>query len=320
MAVGLFQVSYDFHTASWQALNQSARKFESAALRFAKLKQSLYRGQIRIAAEQLKQLQDSRTHELAGSPLETVDWYIQCCLGRNVQRKSHMSPSRVDVLWGEAVCGRDVLLVGPGATHELPELPEEYLVARVIGPGVYEWQDPSDLVFNKTDAVYSIPENLLPGAMRARPNLQKMVEKFGFVNIKKRDVLLAPNSRPVESFWQLFSFGHPQMIPLMVLDVLAHGGRPVVVGSDFFQSSVAYRDSERRSPEGRVQSANGSDGGEFDRTALMASHNVFENWSIIRNLVRAGLVRGDERFLNACALSPEELFRRYDETLGKYRI
>lgn len=319
MAVGLFRVSYEFRLASWRALSQSSWKQESAASQFAKLKQTLYCGQIDVASQHLEKLQDSPSRRLAGSPLETVSWYIQCCLGRTIERRARVS-NKVEALWGQAVRGQDVLIVGPGETRDLPELVPGYLVARVIGPGVYEWQDSSDIASNKTDAVYSIPGNVSPRAMHTYPALRNKLESYSFVNIKKTDVLLIENSRPVETFWQLFSFGHPQMIPLAVLDVLAHGGRPVVVGSDFFQSPVAYRASERRSPGGRVQDPNGSDGGEFDRSALLASHDVFENWSIVRNLVSAGLVRGDERFLNSCALSPGELFNHYDETLGKYRV
>lgn len=321
MSLGLFDASFAFYKAGCHALNQSAPKFDSVAFRIARLKQSLYFGKIDDAHHLFESLRSSPWRGSASSSLETLGWYIRCCLNRAVLgRRSRSSSSRVQVAWNEIVSGRDVLIVGPGETRDLPELRPGYLVARVIGPGVYEWKDENDIASNRVDAVYTIPENILRYAMEQSSDLRDKLSSYRFVNIKRKDVLGASNSRPVETFWQLYSSGHPQMVPLMVLDVLAQGGRPVVVGSDFFQSPVAYRFSERRRIRNRVQALSGSDGGDFDRSALMASHNVFENWAIIKNLVSAGLVGGDERFLSSCLLSSERLAHRYDEVIGQHRI
>jgi hypothetical protein len=117
------------------------------------------------------------------------------------------------------------------------------------------------------------------------------------------------------------------MVPLIVLDVLASSGIPHVIGSDFFTSKVAYRQSDRRAVgwassavSAAKQSAQGSAGGDFDRSSLMSSHNSIENWALVQNLYRAGKVSGDQNFEAVMEYDLSQLMEIYDHVIGSRRV
>jgi hypothetical protein len=319
-SLGLFSASQKFLDASWNLMDASSVSNQSIHFRVARMKQAIYRGRLGEALQLHEELGHNDLPPSLMKALKKIGWYLQTCTVGYGEDPILEVDSPAENLWFESVKDRDVLIVGPGQTVDLPPIESGFLVARILGPGVWEWSDPQDIVANVTDAVYSIPEVIERERSSQNSQFFAKLQDYRFVNVKKENVLATPNSRRVDTFSALFSRGHPQMIPLAVLDVLAHSGRPVVVGSDFFQSENAYRESDRRKPGPKPQEVSGSDGGDFDRSALMASHSIFENWSLVKNLADAGHVRGDEGFMRALNCSPEELFSRYDEVLGKQRV
>ena len=319
-SVGLFNAGQKFLASSWSVMENTPASNQSIHFRVARMKQALYRGQLAEASELHEDLCNSDLPPSLKQALGPIGWYLQTCKAGGGGKPLRVSEFPVKNPWYESVRNRDVLIVGPGQTVDLPPIESGFLVARILGPGVWEWSDSHDIVSNVTDAVYCIPEVIERERSTRNEAFFSALESYRFVNVKKTNVLATPNSRQVDTFSSLFASGHPQMVPLAVLDVLAHLGRPVVAGSDFFQTATAYRDSDRRKPGLKTQEVSGSDGGDFDRTALMASHNIFENWAIVKNLADAGQVRGDQGFMRALACGQEELFSRYDEVLGQRRI
>lgn len=320
LAVGLYTSSQRFLGDAWNVMDRSARSAQTVDFRLARLKQLLYQGKLDQASHELGEIRSMNLPPRVDKSIERIGWYLSICLGGGPEGPKLIIQDSVGRSWQDNVQDRDVLIVGPGKTDRLPTVGPGFLVARVVGPGVWEWTDPGDVASNVTDAVYSIPENIENERNSGNSAFFAKLDTYRFVNVKKTDVLGSRNSRRVDTFSSLFSFGHPQMVPLAILDILSHSGRPVVVGTDFFQSPAAYRDSDRRKPGRKVQDQSGSDGGSFDRSALMASHNIFENWSIVKNLIDAGLVRGDHGFARSLSCSVEELFSRYDDVIGKHRI
>lgn len=319
-SVGLFNAGQKFLAASWSVMDKTPASNQSIHFRVARMKHALYRGQLVEASQLYEDLCISDLPPSLMQALGPIGWYLQTCKAGGARKAFRVTEFPVSNLWHDSIRNRDVLIVGPGQTVDLPLIESGFLVARILGPGVWEWSDPQDIVSNVTDAVYCIPEVIERERKSRNEAFFTTLESYRFVSVKKTNILGTPNSRQVDTFSSLFSSGHPQMVPLAVLDVLAHSGRPVVVGSDFFQSATAYRDSDRRKPGLKTQEVSGSDGGDFDRTALMASHNIFENWAIVKNLADAGQVRGDQGFMRALDCGPEELFSRYDEVLGQRRI
>jgi carbohydrate-selective porin OprB len=112
------------------------------------------------------------------------------------------------------------------------------------------------------------------------------------------------------------------MVPLICIDVIRlEGTTAYVAGSDFFASATAYREDSRRvTTDGARQTPQGSNGKRFDRTTLMASHNVFQNRRVVANLAEAGRISGDTDFSAACALTDLEYARRLDFLYGKHKI
>ena len=112
------------------------------------------------------------------------------------------------------------------------------------------------------------------------------------------------------------------MVPLVCIDALRVPEVKVsVLGSNFFASSIAYRqDSLRSNPDKSSQTSAGSSGRQFDRTTLMASHNAIQNRAVVKNLVTAGHITGDKEFLEAVNLSNLDYVRRLDEIYGQERV
>ena len=111
------------------------------------------------------------------------------------------------------------------------------------------------------------------------------------------------------------------MVPLICLDVLRVKETSLkIIGSDFFASPVSYRrDSRRTSSPGNLQDPKGSGGNPYDRSTLMASHNVFENRALVKNLYEAGKIEGDTSFNEALEMTHSEYAEILDEIYGKER-
>lgn len=66
----------------------------------------------------------------------------------------------------------------------------------------------------------------------------------------------------------------------------------------------------------RIVDSYGSLGQPFERCRNLASHNVFENRAVVKNLVNAGLVSGDAPFLQSLESSDEEYAEILEQIYG----
>ena len=327
MSVGLFRASLDSQRRAWELLESEVWRKPTLFSRYNYLLSLIYRGEIALAHRELETLTTMRHYPPITAAIPFLRWYLGVCSSSENQSVPWNVQGRNQPRWLERVAGQDVLIYGPGEVGNLPALRGGFLVSRIMGPGVFEWNNRDDLVSNQTNLVYSIRENIDNAMAPGGSTILEVLEKYDFVCVKKTDSFQSSHSRAVNAFSPLFSRGHPQMVPLAILDLISSGANPVVIGSDFFTSQIAYRPSDRRiaasmreSAEEKRQSAEGSDGGSFDRTSLMASHNILENWALIRNLFASGLVRGDSRFSAVMSMDPEQLMDVYDQNLGARRI
>ncbi len=228
----------------------------------------------------------------------------------------------VNLRWAEATSGQDFVVYGPGETRADQDLISDHqLVVRIAGPGSFHWEGKPDLARGRADVVYMNPETLTSIIEQGEHSVA-ILKSYPFVCVKRSQTSLLPNSRRIDAGARLFLRGHPNMVPLIILDLIkVPGSRIHVIGSDFFASPIAYReDSRRTTPEGPRQTEKGSTGNLYDRCTLFASHNVFQNRHLISNLVLAGRVSGDQTFLDACLISDEEYARRLDLFYGQDRV
>jgi hypothetical protein len=94
-----------------------------------------------------------------------------------------------------------------------------------------------------------------------------------------------------------------------------------ILAADLFVSGNNYRaDSLRRFDDVTRIDSTGSSGGEFDRCGTFASNSLFENRQLVKNLVNANKVTGDENFLDAIDMSEAEYATRLDSLYGSTRL
>ena len=224
--------------------------------------------------------------------------------------------------WEEYVNGASVVIYGPGNVPSgTPGIKNSEIVARIAGPGSYSWEDRDDLARGRTNIVYLVPETL-SAIGESNDHRAHIFGRYQFVCVKRGEAPYIGRSRRVEAASLLFVSGHPNMVPLAVIDILSIPGSTVrVIGSDFFASSSSYRsDSIRTTPDGRPQTNQGSSGNLYDRSTLMASHNAFQNRRLVKNLLDSGRVTGDDEFLEACSLSDLDYAKRLDLHYGQHRL
>jgi hypothetical protein len=72
--------------------------------------------------------------------------------------------------------------------------------------------------------------------------------------------------------------------------------------------------------QSRSHDPSGSEGGPFDLNWQYASHNLRENFGLVRNLYGAGLVTGDTAFSRVMELTVDEYLAELDSIAGRSRM
>lgn len=145
-----------------------------------------------------------------------------------------------------------------------------------------------------------------------------------FVRTKKRlpSSTVIPSTEEIIRSRDLFLTGNPNLVPMVILDLLLRGfTRIYVTGANFWFGAVAYREDQRRfRPEIETSTDSyGSTGASFERCQGLANHDQIVNRSIIRTMVSANLVSGDEGFLRAVNAPESEYLRHLDLVYGHDR-
>jgi len=327
MRVGLYRASLGFQEAGWTLLDRAMETKNDTVSSIFHLRALIHQGRLEEASNHAQSLVRQRLVPTVRAELDDLRSYLVHCGYGQESKSLQQGEDSLERKWLARISGSKVLVYGPGATPNLPSPTPPFLVARVMGPSVYRWDSDDDLVGNRTDIVYTNPENLSQGFASGSEDFRREVSVFPFICVKRGGRFLLPNARSLKGFGSLFQCGHPNMVPLIVLDVLASSGIPHVIGSDFFTSAVAYRESDRRAVgwgssavSEAKQSAQGSAGGDFDRSSLMSSHNSIENWALVQNLYQAGRVSGDQSFEDVMEYSLRQLMEIYDQVIGSLRI
>lgn len=321
-ALGLFEASLAYEKRGIQFLHRGHLWGRNPSHRLRKVQSAIHRADRDEAIEAVRQFlaHHDSPEKLTFSVLDLLNYVNVWAQSSNSKIESRMI--RENPPWSNYVCGRKIVVYGPGTIDPTaPAVPLSDVVARIAGPGSYSWQSEGDLAQGRADVVYMIPETL--EALGPTPDERReKVGHFDFLCIKRGEAPYLHNSRKVEAGSRLFLRGHPNMVPLAVIDLLRTPGTNVrVMGSDFFASGSSYRPgSIRTTPEGRPQTNQGSSGNRYDRSTLMASHNAFQNRRLVKNLLDSGRVTGDDAFLEACSLSDLDYARRLDLHYGQHKL
>lgn len=319
---GLFESSLAFEHAALKSYPQSGTWLFGIRKLLELLALSVHLGDLEMASHYSSRVV-ATNRELSRLPFSAIDLlhYVQVWKGDVLFRDKNFL-SYLNQQWSSYASGRSFLIIGPGQIPAFTPAPSESeLVVRIAGPGSYSWKFTKDIASGRTNVVYLIPETLESIGQTPAERVQKLGD-FDFICISRGEATYLRNSRKVEAASRLFLRGHPNMVPLAVIDLLRLRGTNIrVIGSDFFASSSSYRaDSIRTTPDGRAQTNQGSTGNRYDRSTLMASHNAFQNRRLIKNLLDSGRVTGDDAFLEACSLSDLDYARRLDLHYGQHRL
>ena len=326
-AVGLFEAGNALALRGHDLILRDAEKSPSVESMIRAIQVSLVVGDLDLATNSIARLRSiiGRSFKRArySASISDLENYVSLWQGDECSFPDFVPDKpTVEAQWRSYIRGRTVVVYGPGESSGLDQdIPNDDVVIRIAGPGSFNWTDHSDYASGRTDVVYLIPETL---AVIGSSNQERteIFAPYKFVGLKRSSADYIPNLRRVESGSRLFLTGHPNMVPLVCIDALRVPEVKVsVLGSNFFASSIAYRqDSLRSNPDKSSQTSAGSSGRQFDRTTLMASHNAIQNRAVVKNLVTAGHITGDKEFLEAVNLSNLDYVRRLDEIYGQERV
>ena len=320
-ALGLHVVALKLETQAWDLIRGREAKARHPSELLQQVQVAIYRGDLQQAKDFSQKLCDRLAPKDAGLFSYTdVFNYISLWSGNESLRFPGESES-LSHRWNSELAGRRLHVYGPGVTTgNVTPIPSDEKVIRIAGPGSYAWSNKQDLAQGRTNIVYLIPETLAQIG-KSEKDRQKILGGYDFVRVKRAEVPYLENALKVEAGSRLFLRGHPNMVPLICLDVLRVKETSLkIIGSDFFASPVSYRrDSRRTSSPGNLQDPKGSGGNPYDRSTLMASHNVFENRALVKNLYEAGKIEGDTSFNEALEMTHSEYAEILDEIYGKER-
>lgn len=147
---------------------------------------------------------------------------------------------------------------------------------------------------------------------------------FEKVRVKRFEEWMKEDSRFEEcrKVSTLYLCGSPNMIPIVVIDLLSrHRTKIFVTGTSFFIGTEPYRNSARRyfPEENKISDGHGSIGGVFERCRSMAGHDQIINRAVLRNLYKAGWVSGDDLFVAGLQLDDDLYLQALDEHYGRHR-
>jgi hypothetical protein len=172
------------------------------------------------------------------------------------------------------------------------------------------------------------PEVFEIGGPELRAKALDQLSQYAFVVTKRTAVDDLENNRVSTNLGPLFLRGHPHKGTQMILDLLVHQPQELwVIGMSFFLARNAYRPDSLgvnaltlggESGE-QTHDPSGSEGGPFDLNWQYASHNLRENFGLIRNLYGSGVVNGDSFFSRVMSLSIEGYLRELDAIAGEPR-
>lgn len=151
-----------------------------------------------------------------------------------------------------------------------------------------------------------------------------VLKRSGELRVKKLDewMLKHPEITNAIDIRPLYLHGSPNMIPIMIIDLLVRDYSCVyVTGSSFFLGQSPYGPGNRRYLIEKTQVTDefGGTGREFERCHAISSHDQIVNRALVRNLVDTGWVAGDEMFTQAVLMDNHEYLHALDHHYGPSR-
>jgi len=323
---GLHQVSGAFAQKSRERISLEAHYLRTPSAFEREFVASLHWSDMASARRSLMELQGALLNTSQATRVRRYETYFQ------MWQSLSPDPANSDIIspFSEAVRSSKILIYGPGETSAESLGTRDFdLVVRTCGLGKYVFDSPDDLVGNKTDIAYVNPEVFDIGSPAAQAEAVRALSHYTFAVTKRTAVAMLPNNRVATNLGPLFLRGHPHKGAQIILDLLFHQPRELyVIGMNFFLAKNAYRQDSLgvnaltvgSDSQSRSHDPSGSEGGPFDLNWQYASHNLRENFGLVRNLYGAGLVTGDTAFSRVMELTVDEYLAELDSIAGRSRM
>jgi hypothetical protein len=304
---GLFVASHDFVELGYSRIALDATESPELWDRLRGVLVDVHRRRIDSALDAWHPL---RTEAPAHGPTRElhamVDRYLSAIEGRPPQRLKRDPLDPVAPGWVTAVTGRRVLVDGPGPKDQPGPNREEFdLVAEVVNFSVL-----AGGATRLPDIIYT---NKLTWSSRAH----EIADRYPYVSwtVVKGDnpgkLATRRTLRGTEShIGGLFLAGHPNMIPIVCLDLVTAGV------SSAYLTGVNFYASEQRYATGTTEHY----GARLKQTSVMAGHTLTENRAFVANLADAGLLDGDDSFRAAIGLDDRAYLKLLDDNYGRPRL
>ena len=214
------------------------------------------------------------------------------------------------------------VLIGPGRIDRelLSRFHGRGKAFHLGGPGAFDFHSLNSECGLVSAGLYTNDEDL--SLILESPGSEKILEKYGIIGVKRSSREQLPNLRLTNNLAWLMLSGHSNKAPVAIVDLIQHSRHRVFIsGINFFAELNNYRQDAIREFSGssRIDMV-GSFGGTFDRCGAFASHNLFENRALVRNLWNSRAVYGDGPFSVAMDLSDLEYAQRLDQLYGRTRL
>ena len=230
--------------------------------------------------------------------------------------------------WSEKLAGRDVVVMGPAPTSlTTSNLKKSSLVGRVAMQDVLTWDEKRDPLGGRCELAWVSRETRM---WIKETNAWDQLSRFDTVSFRvdrasqEWGEIGSKNFRASHNPSSLMIGGSsPNMIPLMVWDVLSVEGASLTLGgTTFFASQTAYTDTNRRFKHtlGKPTDETGSTGELFERCPTFARHNVTENLALVANLAQAGAIMVDKDCKRVIDLNVVDYLTELDELYGIERL
>jgi len=233
-----------------------------------------------------------------------------------------------DSSWSEKISGYEVVLLGPAPTSlKKTSLKKTSLVGRVVMQDVLSWDEKRDPLGGRCELAWVSRETRM---WIKQTNAWDQLSGFDAVSFRvdrasqEWGEIGSGNLRAAHNPSSLMIGGSsPNMIPLMVWDVLKVEGASLTLGgTTFFAAQTASTDTNRRFKHtmGKPTDETGSTGELFERCPTFARHNVTENLALVANLAQAGAITVDKECQRVIELDVVDYLDELDQLYGIERL
>lgn len=322
-SVGLFSISLEFHRRGLTRFEKEVENFWGLRKSLGLAQVAIHTGNLRLGSQCLSQLSRSVLGKNIGS-VQAVSKYLTTWVG-DIGGGNSGFVDKANSDFSDLVRGKNIYLYGPAEGPEVsgPSDSDSVAVGMLRATGKLGFSSGIPCLGGST-LVYANHETEVYFGRLEDNELKELLGEFSAVVFKSTipsdlqrhtDTLI----RMSDPDWRsLFLYGHPNMAPLIVNDLLSFSPSTLFVSGVDFYLGMYQKDLKRYDYEnGILTTQSGAGGKHFEMCASIGQHSPIENRNIIRNLYNSNRIGGNERFEQSLMLSDEAYLEALEEKFGR---